>query len=79
MMFNIKKIRKQTTKARIKTIKNYIKWSAERGEDRMEINLKDPYYSKDIRICADEHVINYLKSKGFEIKQDDKSVIISWK
>ena len=43
-MFNIEKIRKQTSKSRIKTIKNYIKWSAERGEDCMEINFRDPYY-----------------------------------
>lgn len=78
MIFNIKKTRKLTVKSRIKTIKNYIKWSAERGEDHMEIDLKDPYYSKDVR-CVDEHVLNYLKSKGFEIKQDDRSVIISWK
>lgn len=78
MIFTIKNLRRVTTKSRIKTIKNYIKWAAERGEEHMEINFKDPFYEKDLCKCMDVHVLNYLKSKGFKIKQDEKSFVVSW-
>ena len=78
-MFNIKKIRKQTLKSRIKTIKKYIKWSVEQGEDHTEIIFKDLFYKKDVCVFTDVYVLDYLKSKGFKIKQDDDKLIISWK
>lgn len=27
----------------------------------------------------DKHVIEYLKSKGFKIEQDNKTAVISWR
>lgn len=75
MLLYIKRIRKLTTKSRIETIKKYIKWAAERGDDFTEINLNDSFNKKFV----DEYVINYLKSKGFKIFKDDKSITISWK
>lgn len=77
-MNSIKRIRKIMVKSRIRTIKNYIKWAAERGEERMEINFKDPHYKNDLCKCTDVHVLDYLKSKGFKIKQDENSFVVSW-
>lgn len=75
-MINIKRIRKITAKSKLETINKYIKWCAERGQDHLDINLKDPYNDKHI----DENVIKSLESKGFKVvRNDDSSVVISWK
>lgn len=74
-MFNIKKIRRITKKAKIKNIEKLIEERAKRGQNFMGILLNSP-----IDGVIDKHVIEYLKSKGFKIEQDDnKTAVISWK
>ena len=75
-MFNIKKIRRITKKAKIKNIEKLIEERAKRGENFMGILLNSP-----IDGVIDKHVITYLKSKGFKIEQDDnnKTAVISWR
>ena len=75
-MFNIKKIRRITKKAKIKNIEKLIEERAKRGENFMGILLNSP-----IDGVIDKHVIVYLKSKGFKIEQDDnnKTAVISWR
>ena len=75
-MFNIKKIRRITKKAKIKNIEKLIEERANRGENFMGILLNSP-----IDGVIDKHVIEYLKSKGFKIEQDDKNktAVISWR
>ena len=75
-MFNIKKIRRITKKAKIKNIEKLIEERANRGENFMGILLNSP-----IDGVIDKGVIEYLKSKGFKIEQDDnnKTAVISWR
>ena len=75
-MFNIKTICRLTKKSKIKKLQNLIKEKAMLGEDFMGILLNSPINGVDI----DNHVIKYLKLKGFKYKQvDDKHAIISWR
>ena len=75
-MFNIRKIRRITKKAKIKNIEKLIEERAKRGENFMGILLNSPINGVDI----DNHMIKYLKSKGFKYNQvDDKHAIISWR
>ena len=75
-MFNIRKIRRITKKAKIKNIEKLIEERAKRGENFMGILLNSPSDG-----VIDKHVIEYLKSKGFKIEQDNdnKTAVISWK
>ena len=74
-MFNIKKIRRITKKAKIKNIEKLIEERAKQGQNFMGILLNSP-----IDGVIDKHVIEYLKSKGFKIEQDDnKTAVISWR
>lgn len=74
-MFNIKNIRRITKKAKIKNIEKLIEERAKQGQNFMGILLNSP-----IEGIIDKNVIEYLKSKGFKIEQDDnKTAIISWK
>lgn len=74
-MFSIKKIRRITKKAKIKNIEKLIEERAKRGQNFMGILLNSP-----IDGIIDKNVIEYLKSKGFKIEQDDnKTAVISWK
>lgn len=73
-MFNIGKIRRITKKAKIKNIEKLIEERAKRGENFMGILLNSP-----IDGVIDKHVIEYLKSKGFKIEQDNKTAVISWR
>ena len=75
-MFNIRKIRRITKKAKIKNIEKLIEERAKRGENFMGILLNSP-----IEGVIDKHVIEYLKSKGFKIEQnnDNKTAVISWR
>ena len=75
-MFNIKKIRRITKKAKINNIEKLIEERAKRGENFMGILLNSP-----IDGVIDKHVIAYLKSKGFKIERDDnnKTAVISWR
>ena len=57
-MFNIKKIRRITKKAKINNIEKLIEERAKRGENFMGILLNSP-----IDGVIDKHVIAYLKSK----------------
>ena len=75
-MFNIKTISRLTKKSKIKKLQNLIKEKAMLGEDFMGILLNSPINGVDI----DNHMIKYLKSKGFKYNQvDDKHAIISWR
>ena len=75
-MFNVKKIRRITKKAKINNIEKLIEERAKLGENFMGILLNSP-----IDGVIDKHVIAYLKSKGFKIEQDDnnKTAVISWR
>lgn len=74
-MFNIKKIRRITKKAKIKNIEKLIEERAKQGQNFMGILLNSP-----IDGVIDKHVIEYLKSKGFKIEQDNnRTAVISWK
>lgn len=74
-MFNIKKIRRITKKAKIKNIEKLIEERAKQGQNFMGILLNSPTDG-----VIDKNVIEYLKSKGFKIEQDDnKTAIISWR
>ena len=75
-MINIKKIRKITKKAKIKNIEKRIEERAKQGENFMGILLNSP-----IDGVIDKDVIEYLKSKGFKIEQNDnnKTAVISWR
>lgn len=74
-MFNIKKIRRITKKAKIKNIEKLIEERAKQGQNFMGILLNSP-----IEGIIDKNVIEYLKSKGFKIEQNDnKTTVISWK
>ena len=75
-MINIKKIRKITKKAKIKNIEKRIEERAKQGENFMGILLNSP-----IDGVIDKDVIDYLKSKGFKIEQNDnnKTAVISWR
>lgn len=77
-MFNIRKIRRITKKAKIKNIEKLIEERAKRGENFMGILLNSPIDGVGV---IDKHVIEYLKSKGFKIEQDDnnKTAVISWR
>ena len=67
-MINIKKIRKITKKAKIKNIEKRIEERAKQGENFMGILLNSP-----IDGVIDKDVIDYLKSKGFKIEQNDNN------
>lgn len=73
-MFNVKKIRKLTTKSRIKIVETLIKRRAEKGIDSMTILTNHP--TSDIHI--DENVIKSLKSKGFKVENKSFTIDISW-
>ena len=77
-MFNIRKIRRITKKAKIKNIEKLIEERAKRGENFMGILLNSPIDGVGV---IDKHVIEYLKSKGFKIEQDNdnKTAVISWR
>ena len=75
-MFNAKIICRLTEKSKLKKLQNIIKEKAMLGEDRMGILLNSPING----VIIDNHVIKYLKSKGFKYEQvDDKHAIISWR
>ena len=77
-MFNIRKIRRITKKAKIKNIEKLIEERVKRGENFMGILLNSPIDGVGV---IDKYVIEYLKSKGFKIEQDDsnKTAVISWR
>ena len=75
-MFNAKTICRLTKKTKIKKLKNIIKERAFLGEDYMGILLDSSING----VTIDNHIIKYLKSKGFKYEQvDEKHGIISWR
>ena len=75
-MFNAKIICRLTEKSKLKKLQNIIKKIAMLGEDRMVILLNSSINGVNI----DNHMIKYLKSKGFKYEQvDERHGIISWR
>ena len=75
-MFNAKIICRLTEKSKLKKLQNIIKEKAMLGEDSMGILLNSPINGVNI----DNHMIKYLKSKGFKYEQvDERHGIISWR